>query len=281
MHPNKISPSHCREIGTASLATRIITFLSRFTFPTPSTSRSHPPSATPFSADSGLARGDGKVGRDIRENTSHMYMYMYHTDIVRGQDFVLRNATREREGKYRAAQVRRSYFSFNFFSFPGRSLKGSWMRASRPRRRRDDGDGDAHEFGHGERERFSRFTTARGPPRPPRIPLFAGHTGPMRDVDQQTTDTPDSKVAAVLRASAARTRALAEPRLARIRTYAPPHPVLSLDFKLALFPILPRARTHSLGQTKLVIRSRIIRTELPRVMYNRGKKWNKDRFNAT
>jgi len=106
---------------------------------------------------------------------------IYITQASRGQDFVLRIATRE-GGKCRATQVRSYFLSISPFSRPIRS--GLADSASRPRRRRNDGDGDAHEFGHGERERFSRFTTARGLLVHRESP-FSPSTGPMRDVDGQ------------------------------------------------------------------------------------------------
>lgn len=138
--------------------------------------------------------------------------------------------------------MRRSFFFFFFRSlpFPNRSLRtrGFGLSAEeaprrRPRRRRRR---RARIWSRRAGEVLTFHDGARSPPRPPRIPLFAGHGTDARR-RRATTDAPNSRVAAVLRASARGpyAGARAEPRLARIRTYALRRLTpLSVDFKLTL-----------------------------------------------
>jgi len=175
------------------------------------------------------------VGRNTRENTSHTYIY--HTGIA-GSRF--RIANRDAGGRKMSSDTGTKLFSFDLSVFPADSLRTrgfglSAEEAPQRRRRRR-----ARIWSRRAGEVLTFHDGAR-PPRPPRIPLFAEHGTDARR-RRTTTDTPNSKVAAVLRASATRTRALVEPRLARIRTYAS-HPRVGRLETRAL-PILPLGRIN-------------------------------------
>jgi len=190
-------------------------------------------STTPFFPDSELAWEDDEVDRNTRETP---LTRIYHTDIARSRFRIAYRDAREGGRECRATQVRATWSDFLLISpfspadrFRIREFGLSAEEAPQRRRRRR-----ARIWSRKAGEVLTFHDGAR-PPRPPRIPLFAGHESresKSRDRCATLTDPPDSRVAAVLWATVSERGPYTVHRTASrasastlVRNYEPPHPL--------------------------------------------------------
>jgi len=214
-----------------------------FTFPTPSeASRSHPPQVyNPFLSGFRIGVGGRRSGQEYSWNTSHTYISHRHRE-VKISYCVSRRAGGRKRMSSDTGTTWSDFLLISPFS-PGRSLRirefGLSAEEAPQRRRRRRARIWSRKAGE-----VLTFHDGARPPRPPRIPLFAGHervesreSGPMRDVDGSSWF--EGRRGTVSDCERARPVHRTPYSVARIRKYVSTQlratsPPLSLDFKLAL-----------------------------------------------